>query len=222
MADDLPPELSAILSAPNAESREHAWEQFVAIHSRLLLHAARSLGHDYDGAMDRYTFVLERLHDQDFHRLRAYTSDRRAKFTTWLLVVARRLCLDHYRQRYGRAPTGRGEHDPRSRARADRRRLADSVGEVVDSALLHDPDLPGPEVKLESEQRRADLASALAAFGSQDRLLLKLRFEDDLPAREIAGVAGFATPFHVYRRLNALLATLRASLGRRGVDRSDL
>jgi hypothetical protein len=29
---------------------------------------------------------------------------------------------------------------------------------------------------------------------------------------------GLPTPFHVYRRLNALLADLKRSLGRRGVE----
>jgi hypothetical protein len=37
MADDLPSELSAILSEPDTEAREFAWERFVAKHSRLLL-----------------------------------------------------------------------------------------------------------------------------------------------------------------------------------------
>src|SRR5438309_109170 len=55
-----------------------------------------------------------------------------------------------------------------------------------------------------------DLAAA-------DRLLLKLRFDDDLSAREIAGLVGLPTPFHVYRRLNALLGELRRVLRQRGI-----
>jgi DNA-directed RNA polymerase specialized sigma subunit len=62
-----------------------------------------------------------------------------------------------------------------------------------------------------SEQSRA-LATALAGLEPRDRLLLKLRFEDNLSAREIAGVLRYQTPFHVYRRINALLATLRTEL----------
>ena len=50
------------------------------------------------------------------------------------------------------------------------------------------------------------------------RLLLKLRFEDELPAREIATLMHLPTVFHAYRRLNALLASLRRTLEDAGVD----
>lgn len=217
MADDLPPELSAVLLAPDQESKDNAWEQFVRVHSRLLLYAARSLGGDHDAAMDRYTFALEHLRAEDFHRLRTYASDGRTKFTTWLLVVTRRLCLDHYRQRYGRTSTNPGDNLS-SRNRAARRRLADSMGELIDPAFLDDSSHQGAELELESSQVQTHLNAALAALGPRDRLLLKLRFEEDLSAREIAGILGLATPFHVYRRLNGLLAGLRAALHKRGVD----
>lgn len=221
MADDLPPELSAIFLAPDQKSRENAWEQFVQVHSRLLLYAARSLGRDHDGAMDRYSFVLERLRGEDFHRLRTYASDGRTRFTTWLLVVTRRLCLDHYRQRYGRTGSNAAEDNFSSRDRAARRRLADSIVEPIDPALLDDHKHPGAELELESSQVQTHLDAALAALGPRDRLMLKLRFEDDLSAREIAGITGFPTPFHVYRRLNALLAGLRAALHKSGIDGLD-
>ena len=44
-----------------------------------------------------------------------------------------------------------------------------------------------------------------------------MRFEDDLPVREIAKILRYPTPFHVYRTLNALLADLRRALRQRGV-----
>ncbi|MGH2625337.1 MAG: RNA polymerase sigma factor, partial [Anaerolineales bacterium] len=59
--------------------------------------------------------------------------------------------------------------------------------------------------------------SALAELPPRDRLLVNLRFEHDLPAREIARLMGFPTPFHVYRRLNGLLEGLRKALRRRGI-----
>ena len=55
----------------------------------------------------------------------------------------------------------------------------------------------------------------------RDRLLLKLRFEDGLPARAIGQVMGFTTQFHVYRRLNAVLEQVRAALRGRGVRDSE-
>ena len=58
MASELPPELAALLAASSQEQAESAWASFVAYHNKLLLQAARSLGADYDGVMDRYAFGL--------------------------------------------------------------------------------------------------------------------------------------------------------------------
>ena len=104
----LPSELRQLLNAPDDAERDNAWSRFLESYSPLLLHLARSLGGDYDAAMDRYTFMLARLRRDDFRKLRGYSADGRAKFSTWLTVVARRLCLDHYRERCGRPRAGNG------------------------------------------------------------------------------------------------------------------
>jgi RNA polymerase sigma factor (sigma-70 family) len=219
MGGALPPELSRLLHAVDRASREEAWTRFVRTHTRLLLHVARSLNHDYDTAMDAYAFILEQLRRDDFTRLSAYVANSRCKFSTWLVVVSRRLCLDHLRQRYGRA------RDPAESAyhgepRAARRRLMDLLGESIDPDRIAQPSSADPESELEARDLNEALASALSALHARDRLLLKLRFEDGLSAREIAEVMDLATPFHVYRRLNALLASLRRWLLRRGVKGS--
>lgn len=51
----------------------------------------------------------------------------------------------------------------------------------------------------------------------EDRLLLKLRFEDGLPVRKIAEVMRFASEFVVYRRLKSLLTDLKRRLEEAGV-----
>jgi hypothetical protein len=48
--------------------------------------------------------------------------------------------------------------------------------------------------------------------------LLVLRFADGRPAKDIARTLRLPTVFHVYRRLTAVLATLREALRARGVD----
>ena len=102
MDQRVPLELGRLLAARDASSREAAWEQLIADHSPLLLRLARSLGGDHDAAMDRYACILERLRKHDFCRLRAHAPDPHAKFSTWLVIVARRLCHDRHRERYGR------------------------------------------------------------------------------------------------------------------------
>src|SRR5712692_9241995 len=176
MAAALPFELSRLFQAPDGPARDDAWANFVAAHSRLLLHVARSLSPDHDGAMDGYTYVLERLREEDCRRLQGYVADGRSKFTTWLVVVARRLCLDHHRQRYGRA---REASVDTQAARAERRRLVDLVAAEVDLSQLADASPAGrhPAAELQASELRRTLATAVGGLGARDRLLLKLRFD---------------------------------------------
>jgi RNA polymerase sigma factor (sigma-70 family) len=214
----LPPEVSGLLEAADRAASEAGWQTFLERHSRLLLHTARALGRDYDAAMEAYAYLLEELRRDDFRRLRAYSTDSRCKFTTWLVVVARRLCLDHLRQRYGRS---QGTGSQGQKARAARRRLVDLVADELDVADLPDPTDDSPEARLRATELSRAVSGAVSDLAPGDRLLLKLRFDDGLGAREIGQLMGFATPFHVYRRLNTLLRELRTALARRGVRDSE-
>ena len=217
-ADAAPPELNQLLNGGAARDRDTAWEKLVAHHSRLLMTVARSVASEHDGAMDAFTYVLERLREDDYKRLRGYVADGRSSFTTWLVVVARRICLDHYRQRYGRpprgAPNGTARHE-----RASRRRLFDLSPVLVDLAAIEDDALT-PDAVLRVSQRDRALAFAIDALAPEDQVLLKLRFDDDLSAREIATILQMPSAFHVYRRLAAVYAQLRRRLLSRGVEGS--
>ena len=213
MAVALPVELTRLLAASDTNAQEEAWAAFVAEHSRLLLSVARSLNSDRDSAMDGYTYILEQLREDGCRRLRAFAPGR-SKFTTWLVVVARRLCVDQQRSRYGRL-----RDNDSVAVFAARRRLSDLVAEMdpdeiaskgVDSAQ-----------SLQAGELHDALEAALARLAPADRVLLKLRFEDDLSAREIAAVLRMPTLFHVYRRLDALLKELRVALRTRGVEGSE-
>ena len=209
--NELPTSLARLVRAGSPHDSEQAWRAFVDEHSGILLHACRTVWRDRDDAMDAYTEVLDRLRAEDYRRLREFARHPRSKASTWLVVVARRICLDLYRRRYGRS-------DGILDQRRTRRRLQDLVAEQLE---LHE--VPGPEsAHTDLPLRRAELHDALhlalAELGPSELLLVKLRFVDDLSAAQIAPLLGLATPFHVYRRLNALLADLRRSLGRRGVE----
>jgi RNA polymerase sigma factor (sigma-70 family) len=215
MGGSVPVELQRLLVAPDDPSRAAAWERLIAEHSHLLLRVARSLGGGHDEAMDRYAFILDRLQQADCRRLRTYVPDSNAKFTTWLAVVARRLCLDHHRERYGR-PMGAGpESEDTARTR---RQLEDLVSAELNLDQVADPAGADPATGAQTQEVRNALHRALVALGPGDLLLLKLRFEDDLPAREIAGLVHLPTPFHVYRRLKTLLAALRRVLEQAGIE----
>lgn len=217
MAFVLPAALGSLLDASDDRAREACWANFVDAYSRLILHVSRSDGSRYDAAMDHYAFVLEQLRRDDYRRLRAYVADGRSEFSTWLVVVAQRLCRDHQRHQYGRFRPPDQDSPDHDADRAARRRLVDLIGAEVDLATL--TDRRGTDA--ESAVRQADLhlalESALERLDQRDRLLIKLRFEDDLSMPEVATNLGFPTRFHAYRRLNDVLSGLRRALVRQGI-----
>lgn len=214
MSDALPPELASLLASDDGSARDDAWAAFLDRYSRLLLSVVHSLGGGQDAAMDRYAYILEWLRREDYARLRTFVPDGRCQFSTWLVVVARRLCLDQARRRYGHASPARGEAAER---RGVRRRLADLVGERIDLDRLEAAGTASPDADLRGRELKAALDKAIAELDGSERLLLKLRFEFHLPVREIAEIVTAPSVFHVYRRLNRTLERLRGELARHGV-----
>jgi RNA polymerase sigma factor (sigma-70 family) len=218
-----PSELAQLLAADDA-ARDAAWDAFVASYSRLMLHIARTIMMTRDDAMDAYAHVLERLRCDDCRVLRGYEADGRSKFTTWLAVVTRRMCVDFYRRVYGR-PRGDADGSP-SRARqlevdrTARRGLARLASVSADLTLLVDDRQGGPDHHMRTDELRRALDAAISELGADDRLLIKLRFEDDLAAPAIASVLSLPSVFHVYRRINAACERLRKSLVARGFESS--
>jgi RNA polymerase sigma factor (sigma-70 family) len=217
MSSSPPPLLQHLLETSDRAERESAWSALIEAHSRLLLYVCRSTAGDHDAVMDRYAWVLEHLRADDFRRLRSYVADGRSEFSTWLVVVAQRLCLDHHRRRYGRhRPVLEGAEAQDEEFRV-RRRVVDLLAAQVDLAALADGKAVDPEDHIRVSDLYQALEAALGGLEPRDRLLVKLRFEDELPIPAIARALGLPSRFHVYRRLSTVLATLRLALERSGV-----
>ena len=207
-----PPELTRLLETTDSKNREAAWDAFIEKFHRLLMHVAHSIDHHYDATMDRYAYMLEQLQAGDYRRLRRYGPQTRAQFSTWLVVVARRLCVDFHRETHGRQRPTKGED--RSGIRT---RLVDLVGESIDPDYLADGKAIDPAEHTLVIDRREILENAMKALTNQDRLLLTLRFELDASVSEIADALKFPSQFHVYRRLKKILAVLRTALKAQGI-----
>jgi RNA polymerase sigma factor (sigma-70 family) len=214
-----PAELVRLLEADEVTARNSAWDDFLDAFQKLILFAVRSTEENYDLVMDRYTYVLEHLREDDFRRLRAFHEHGTAKFSTWLVVVVRRLVIDHQRRQFGRNPHEGNQGDPG--LQTVRRRLAELVSSAVDLSQIRDPASEDSDGVLQRGEIREALSEALETLPPRDQLLLSFRFQDEMSARRIAEVMGFPSPFHVYRRLKKVLRALRAELKSRGFEESE-
>jgi RNA polymerase sigma factor (sigma-70 family) len=98
--DDL--RLRSILTELSGPQSECAWTELVELYSPVLNQVTRLFAADYDEASDAFVWICEALRANSFERLRQYRSEGAAQFATWLRVVARNLCIDWHRRRYGR------------------------------------------------------------------------------------------------------------------------
>src|SRR2546423_1859460 len=220
MADAHAGILRRLLDANDPSLREAAWTDFVGAYSKLILYVARSSSGSQDAAMDHYAFVLDQLAASDFRRLRRYVADGRSEFSTWLVVVAQRLCRDYDRQRYGRLRAHAGEGTTAEEEHASRRRLVDLIGAKVDLTLVPDAETPGAEYTVRASEVQKALEKELDSLRTGERLLLKLRFEDDCGMEEIAETLRLPSRFHAQRQLTQILRALKRALERQGIGES--
>lgn len=213
-----PEALRRLLEAQNESDREAAWESFVHRFSKLLLHTVHRQSPTYDMAMNRYAFVLEKLREDEFRRLRRFRPNGRARFTTWLVVVTRRICVDYLRSRYGRQRSAHEDGADDAHALRVRRRLADLLTEELELDGIPDPLARDPEAEVRASEVQSALSAEVSELPPRDRLLVRLRFQDELTGREIADLMDYPSPFHVYRRLKKVLAGLRENLEARGIE----
>ena len=208
-----PAEVSNLLLETDSGDAERAWAAFLERHTGLLLQVAfRFAGGSYDEAMDSYAYMLDELRRNGCARLRAYVASDQCTFAHWLVVVCRRLCLDHYRRKYGRQRSTGAARARSAARRGARRRLAKVSSHTQELAALPDLSTPDPSLALEALLEAGALRAAVARLDPDDRLLLELRFEQDLTAREIATVLGLPSPFAVYRRLKRICEELRSQV----------
>ncbi len=215
-----PEELAALVDAESERERDGAWQELIDRYSPVVLRTVRRSSKSYDEAMNRYAFVLESLRCDDYRRLRQYVADGRGSFSTWLVVVTRRLSEDYRRKKYGRPQAAHGEGRAAGRTRQlrlVRRRLADFITSELEPGRAPDRRASDPERRLREAELYAALDTAVWQLEARDRLLFKLRFEHDLTAKQIARVMGFPSQFHVYRRIKSRLQFLRKILVEMGV-----
>jgi RNA polymerase sigma factor (sigma-70 family) len=95
---------------------------------------------------------------------------------------------------------------------ADVRQSSDSNGRnaAADGAILQIADpRPGPEEEVISSENRTRLKRALRSLSDQDRLLLLLRFEQELTLQQIASLLSLGNAQRADRKLKEILSIVR-------------
>lgn len=71
---------------------------------------------------------------------------------------------------------------------------------------------PNPELFAANQERRAQLAAALDRLSEEDRLLVRLRFEEGLTLQQVANLTGLNNAQQADRRLQEVLAQLKEEM----------
>jgi DNA-directed RNA polymerase specialized sigma subunit len=77
------------------QDSEQAWRFFIDRYADTIFSLLRSLGFDYDKAMDRFVYVCDKLCEKDFRRLKSIKyAGRHGDLSPWLRQVVKRLCIN--------------------------------------------------------------------------------------------------------------------------------
>ena len=83
--------------------------------------------------------------------------------------------------------------------------------DVIGAVEVADPS-PNQEDQIVREQQYGQLRKSLASLPAGERLLVQLRFEQDLSLEEIASLCDLGDAQRVHRRMAAILKRLRGAM----------
>lgn len=264
------------------ESKE-GWDFFINQYSSLVLSTISHFVDDYDDKMDIYLFVCQALAANDLRKLKQFKIRKgktKGKFSTWLVLVVKNLCVDWFRKRDGRKRLfrsierltqldqmvfeycylrGYSYHEsyeiikpelqqqvtfndisksvyrinkelskknqwkiisdlmksvPQKSINAFRQGERSSV-EILDTSKI-------PERLMLRKEIRTILDEAMNQLSAKDRLILKLRFEYALSAKEIASILRIEDYLTIYGKLNQLFTVLKKQLEAKEISWEDL
>ena len=183
-----------------------AWQKFILQYSNLIYRAVIKYTDDYDEKMAVYLYILEKLHENQFERLRRFAFQ--AKLSTWLTVVSRRLALDFLRAKYGRD------------FRWKKIRVVSIDGEPDYLKLLADTATPEKEMaggeRQEQRQRlESELQRAMAALSDRERLAVQLVYFKGLRIKEVGKLLALPS---AYKFLGRTLQKVKAEMEKRTRD----
>lgn len=161
-----------------------------------------------------YVYVLGKLMENNYAVINAFQG--RSTFKTYLFSVTTRLAIDFYRHRYGKTSKKSNPDQPDSKKNRlktvsiiDAENLSDD--ERLDETVINRED---KEVKKRLE---GILKSHLSDLSPEDRLLLKMKYEDNFKVSEIAELLKLDQK-KTYRKINRILSDFKEEFLKKGFN----
>ncbi|HED08370.1 MAG TPA: sigma-70 family RNA polymerase sigma factor [Ignavibacteria bacterium] len=237
------------------ENEEHDvdWKEFLRRFSNLILKVIWQLEKDKDEVMNKYLVVCTKLAENKFSILRKYIENhtqKSPKFTTWLVVVVRNICIDehramHGRKRFPKALLALSELDRKVFElyfwkgyseeeigniinKNDKTILISESIALIEKSLkrsrdyIYNNNSPVKTIRYDDEKLYAEyeerndsneseklLEKWLSELNETERLIIRLKFWEDLSVKEIAGILKTLSEQKIYSIIRKAFETLR-------------
>lgn len=166
------------------QGKPDAWQALVRTHEKRVYNFGLRMTGSVDDARD----LLQEVFLSAYQNLAGFRQD--AQFSTWLMRIAYHRAIDQSRRRKSRD--------------------ADPLSDPPDTADQR----PGPAAETHSQQRNRQLQSWLSALSREQRVVIELKFFQEMTFDEIAGLEGISANT-AKTRFYAGLARLKTLMGAR-------
>ena len=163
-----------------------------------------------------FVYVLDKLMEKDYARINAFKG--RSTFKTYLVSITVRLAIDFYHHRYGKTSKKANPDQPVPK------KTHLKIVPVEDQEYLSDDNEKRPdEIVIDSEvkdakKRLEEIAqSYLSQLSAEDRLLFKMKYEDNFKVSEIAQILKLDQK-KTYRKISSILTSFKEKILAEHID----
>jgi RNA polymerase sigma factor (sigma-70 family) len=161
-----------------------------------------------------YVYVLDKIMEKNYAVINAFQG--RSTFKTYLVSITNRLAIDFYRHRYGRTSTKSNPEQPSPKKNRLKTVSAIDLENLSDEGHLDETVIQREDQ--EAKKRLVGIVKAqLSELSPEDRLLLKMKYEDNFKISEIAEILKLDQK-KTYRKINKILSDLKEEFLKKGLN----
>ena len=161
-----------------------------------------------------YVYVLDKIMENNYAVINAFQG--RSTFKTYLVSITNRLAIDFFRHRYGR--TSKTSNPEQS---APKKNQLKTVSIIDPENWSDEGRLDETVIQREDQEAKKSLEgivkTQLSELSPEDRLLLKMKYEDNFKVSEIAEILKLDQK-KTYRKINKILSDLKEEFLKKGIN----